>query len=137
MVMMSETILRQQTVNKETLEDRLEKIVQQQAKDKEDILHHIQTFEKQNAQCFDCVENHLDDTKKQLQKQGQQCAAVEATLQQSLTAQNAQILQMKSGSVMTTLKVQLLDNQQEQARTDRTDDKNTFPHTRTRQNERQ
>ena len=56
-----------------------EKIVQQQVKDKEDILQHMQTYEKQNAQRFDRVEKHLDITKKQLQKQGQQCTAMEAS----------------------------------------------------------
>ncbi len=76
----------------------------------------MQTYEKQNAQSFDRVEKHLDSTKKQLQKQGQQCTAMEATLQQSLTTQNAQILQIQSGCAKTTQKVQLLDKQQEQPR---------------------
>jgi hypothetical protein len=57
--------------------------------------------EQQNAQRFDRVEKQLDNTKKQLQNQGQQCAAMEATLQQSLTAQNAQILQIQSDYQMS------------------------------------
>ncbi len=123
-------LLQQQAIDKEeilrhlkSLETRMhdddnkqEKIVQQQTKDKEDILHQMQTYEKQNAQRFDRVEKHLDSTKKQLQKQGQQSTVMEATLQQSLTSQNAQILQIQSGCAKTTQKVQLLDKQQEQVR---------------------
>jgi hypothetical protein len=74
--------------------------------------------EQQNAQRYDRVEKQLDNTKKQLQNQGQQCAAMEATLQQSLTAQNAQILQIQSDCANASQQVQLLGKQQEQACTE-------------------
>jgi len=69
-VAMLEKLMQQQ----EDLLRRFDRVEKQQAKDKEDILHQMQTYEKQNAQRFDRVEEHLDSTKKQLQKQGQQCA---------------------------------------------------------------
>jgi hypothetical protein len=107
-------------------DNKQEKIVQQQAKDKEDILQDMQTYEKQNAQRFDRVEKHLDSTKEQLQKQGQQCTAMAATLQQSLTAQNAQILQIQSGCAKTTQRVQLMDKKQEQARKETKNNRETM-----------
>ena len=64
------------------------------------------------AQRFDSFVQRLDSpekqaaqdkaaTQKQLQKQGKQFEAMEATLQQSVTATKAQILQLQSGFAST------------------------------------
>jgi len=85
----------------------------------------LDLVEQQSAHRFDRVEKHFDSlekqtaqdkeaTQKQLQRQGKQCEIMQATFHQSLTAQNAHILQIQSDDTITTKQVKLLGNQHEQ-----------------------
>ena len=126
-----EEILRQQAKDKEDMlrqhaaeaQDNLKR----QAPDKQDILRRfdsvaprLDNLEKQAAQDREAIQVQHAATQKLLQKQGQQCAALQATLQQSLTAQNAHILQVQGDCANITQQVQMLSKQHEQTRTEAT-----------------
>ena len=114
----NEHILRQQEKDKQD-------ILQRQAQDKQDILHRFDSFvprldslEKQAAQDKEETQKQHTATQKLLQRQGKQCEIMQATFQQSLTAQNAHILQIQSDGDSTTQQVKLLGKQHEQMRTE-------------------
>ena len=80
-----------------------EEILQRQVQDKQDILQrfdsfvtHLDSLEKQAAQDKEETQKQHAATQKQLQKQGKQCEIMQTTFQQSLTAQNAHILQIQA-----------------------------------------
>ncbi len=96
-------ILQRQTEDRQTAEqnrktnqenkERLDEILRQQARDKKDILQRLDRAEQQTAE-------------------------MQTTLQQTVTAQNAQILQIQSDHAKTTQQVRSLVNQHEQLRTE-------------------
>jgi len=108
------TLLQRQEEDRQTAED-----------DKQDIMHRfdnleprLDSLEKQAAQDRKEAQKQYAVTQMQLQKQGKQCEIMQATLQQSLTAQNAHILQIQSDGADNTQKVKLLGQQHEQTRTE-------------------
>ena len=123
-VAMLETLLQRQAQDRQADFQRHEDNLQQQL----EILKRFDALEKKVALDNQDMKKRLDDSEqwsaqrfdslqKQLQKQGHNFEATAATFQQSLTAQKAQLMQLKRDSANTMTQILAQGRLQEQMRT--------------------